>query len=206
MGLVSFIKNLTNKKTNGISTKVVEDSYINAKESIDDYLACLERYKFLKNSDLVGISDIDLENAVMSWMWNKFNKDWSNQYEIIEALPKQCQDVYSCRTVYDEINNGGLNQLFFNSTGQFAIMAQNGFLALGARILSDIMRDSIEIFNKNKKVLAKYNDGKMESFIDSYSEELFESLDNKFYDECEKCELDKLIIRFIKEYSDCFGD
>ena len=79
----------------------------------------------------------------MSWMWGKFNKDWTNQYEIIESLQKPCRDVYACCTVVDEINNGGFNQLFFNSTGQFAKMAREGFRSLGNEALSNIMENAI---------------------------------------------------------------
>jgi len=85
----------------------------------------------------------------MSWTWNKFDEDWKNQYEVIKSLPKPCQDVYACCTVVDKINNGGLNQLFFNSTGQLARMAQDGFLAIGNANLSRIMKVAIEVFNEN---------------------------------------------------------
>ena len=206
MGFVSFVRNIATKKEKRVTTIPDEYCKIDLKRTIYDYVATQKRYEHLKKSEVTDMSDDNLENAVMSWIWNKFNKEWSDQYEIVQSLPKPCQDVYSCRTVFDEINNGGFNQLFFNSTGQFAVMAQRGFLALGAGKLSDIMKESVEIFNANKTVLEKYNDGKMESFIDSYSEELFDALDSKFYSECETCELDKLIIRYIKENADCFGD
>jgi len=95
---------------------------VDFKNSMDDYFQKQEKFKCLKKGELDSITDADLRTAVMSWMWGKFNEDWTNQYEIIESLSKPCQDVYACCTVVDEINNGGLNQLFFNSTGQFANM------------------------------------------------------------------------------------
>ena len=63
------------------------------KESMDDYFRKTETYKHLKKGDLADISDDDLRTAVMSWMWGKFDDDWTNQYEIIESLPKPCRDV-----------------------------------------------------------------------------------------------------------------
>ncbi len=174
------------------------------KKSVNDYSACLERYKHLKNNELANIPDDNLENAVMSWMWNKFNKDWSNQYEVITSLPKPCQDVYSCRTVSDEIDNGGFNQLFYNSTGEFTEMAREGFVAIGSPKLSGIMDNAIRAYKDNKAVLDKYDDGKLESFCESYSEEIFNKLDDEFYKE--ECELRKLIIEHIRKNADCFGD
>jgi len=95
---------------------------VDFKNSMDDYFQKQEKFKCLKKGEFASITDADLRTAIMSWMWGKFNEDWTNQYEIIESLSKPCQDVYACCTVVDEIYNGGLNHLFFNSTGQFANM------------------------------------------------------------------------------------
>ena len=88
--------------------------------SLNDYFHKLEKYKKLSKGEVGSIPDVDLKTAVMSWIRGKFNEDWTNQYEVIESLPKPCRHVYACCTVIDEVSNGGLNQLFFNSTGQFA--------------------------------------------------------------------------------------
>ena len=117
----------------------------------------------------------------MSWMWGKFNEDWVNQYEVIASLPKPCRDVFACCTVVDEINNGGFNKLFFNSTGQFAQMAQEGFQALGSDSLSNIIKHAIEIYEKNRELFEKYNDGTLESFSESYNEKLLDELDRRFF-------------------------
>ena len=140
----------------------------------------------------------------MSWMWGKFNKDWTNQYEVIKALPKPCQDVYACCTVVNEINNGGLNQLFFNSTGQFAVMAQEGFWALGNENMCSIMRNAIEIYENNKGILDKYNDGTLESFSESYNENLFDELDDEF--SIEEPGFDNLLEAYFRKFESVYGD
>lgn len=43
---------------------------------------------------------------------------------------------------------------------------------MGNEKLSNIMRNAIEIYEKNKGLLEKYNDGTLESFSESYSENL----------------------------------
>jgi len=58
-----------------------------------------EKFKCLKKGELGSITDADLRTAVMSWMWGKFNEDWTNQYEIIESLSKPCQDVQENKEV-----------------------------------------------------------------------------------------------------------
>ena len=140
----------------------------------------------------------------MSWTWNKFDEDWKNQYEVIKSLPKPCQDVYACCTVVDKINNGGLNQLFFNSTGQLARMAQDGFLAIGNANLSRIMKVAIEVFNENSDVLEKYNDGSLESFSASYNENFFDKLDDDF--SFQEPKFDSLLETYIRINVSVFGD
>ncbi len=173
-------------------------------KSIDDYFDKQEKFKYLKKGELPSVPDSDLRIAVMSWIWGKFNEEWTNQYEVVESLPKPCQDVYTCCTVVDEINNGGLNQLFFNSTRQFARMAQEGFRALGNETLSSIMEDAIEIYEKNKELLEKYNDGTVKSFSDSYNETLFNQLDGQFFKEVRG--FNGLLETYIRNNESIFGD
>lgn len=191
MGIFDFFKR-KNKLDAGI------------RNSIDDYFQKQEKFKSLKKGEITSLPDSDLRTAVMSWMWGKFDKDWTNQYEVIKALPKPCQNVYACCTVVDEINNGGLNQLFFNSTGQFAEMAQEGFRALCNENLCSIMRNAIEIYEKNKEKLEKYNDGTLESFSESYNENLFDELDDAFSDE--EPGFDSLLEAYIRKNESFYGD
>ena len=163
-----------------------------------------KKFEKLKKGELTLIADDDLRTAVMSWMWSKFNKNWTNEYAIIESMPKPCQDVYACCAVVDEINNGGLNQLFFITAGQFAKMAQDGFAALGNEKLSSVLGAAIEIYQENKELLAKYNDGTIESFSKSYNEKLFDELDEEFSQE--EPEFDRLLLTYIRNNESAFGD
>jgi hypothetical protein len=176
------------------------------KKSIDDHFHKQEQYKHIKKGELASICDSDLRTVAMSWMWGKFNKDWTDQYKVIESLHKPCQDVYACCTIVDEINNGGLIQLFFffNSTGQFAYMAQEGFRALGNKKLRSVIKKAIKVFEKNKKALRKYNDGTMESFMNAYKENLFNKLDDEFTDE--EPEFESFLITYIRKNEYAFGD
>lgn len=174
------------------------------KNSMNDYFQKQEKFKHLKKGELALLPDSDLRTAVMSWIWGKFNEDWTSQFEIINSLHKPCQDTYACCTVVDEINNGGLNQLFFNSTGQFARMAQEGFRALGIENLSSIMIDAIEIYERNKELLDKYNDGTLENYSESYNENLFDELDERFFEE--EPSFDSFLETYIRKNESVFGD
>lgn len=171
---------------------------------LDEYMKKLEQYKHLKKGDIASISDDELSNAVIAWMWGKFNDDWTDEYIVISSLPKPCQNVYACCTVYDEVNNGGLNQFFFNSSGQFANMAKEGFLSIGSEKLSKTMLEAIEIYKRNEKLLEKYDDGTVKGFSESYDEKLFDELDDEFYNE--ESTFNSLLIEYIRKNENAFGD
>lgn len=158
----------------------------------------------LKKGELALLPNDDVRTAVMSWMWGKFNRDWTNQYEVIQSLPKPCQDVYACYTVVDEVNNGGFNQLFLNPTREFSQMAQKGFIAIGSEELSGVLGAAIEIYEKNKELLEKYNDGTIESFSKSYNEKLFDELDDRFSQK--EPEFENQILTYIRNNESVFGD
>jgi len=112
------------------------------KKTVQAFQDKTDSYKDLKSNEIANISDDDLPLAVMSWIWGLFDNDWDNQSEILLGLPHPCQFVYSCRTVIDEVNNGGFNQLYFNSTAMFSKLAEEGFTDIGANKLADIMKQA----------------------------------------------------------------
>lgn len=83
-------------------------------------------------------------------------------------------------------------------------MAQDGFLAIGNVKLSEIIRDAIKAFSDNKEVLENYNDGKLESFLESYTENIFNRLDDDF--SIEEAKFDSLLETYIRKNKSSFGD
>jgi hypothetical protein len=66
------------------------------------------------------------------------------------------------------------------------------------------MRNAIEIYEKNKEILEKYNDGTLESFSASYNENLFNKLDDGFSDE--EPGFDSLLEAYIRKNESVYGD
>ena len=172
------------------------------KEAEEDF----GKYKALKTSDISSIPDEELEDAVMDWMWSKVEEDFNNYEGIIERLPEACQVIYACRTVRDEVNNGGFIQGFFNGKGRFVEMAQIGFYKLGLKNLSEIMTEVITIYNKNVKHLREYDNGTLEGLEKAYEDDLFDRLDEKFYTQCEESDLEKRMLEYIRDNVTSFGD
>ena len=134
-----------------------------------------------------------------------FNDNWSDQVDVVLELPHPCQYVYSCRTIIDEVNNGGFTQLYFNSTGEFAKLAEEGFSEIGSKKLADIMRQANDISVNAKLKLEEYDDGSIETFMKSYEEDFFNGLEDSFYKEIKMCDFGMLLVSYIRDHSDCFG-
>lgn len=176
------------------------------KSHMGDFREKQERFKKLKKGDLSTLPDSDLVTAVMAWMGNKLEgiNDWQKEYELIESLPNPCQNVYGCIVTVGEIDNGGFNQYFYNSTSQYIDMAIEGFEALGLKNLGDLLVSAYHTLMENAERLQKYRDGTLESFMESYKEKVFDKLDKTFYQE--EAGFNEKIVAYIRENQSVFGD
>jgi hypothetical protein len=164
------------------------------------------KHSVLRNKDLDKVADDQLVTTVMDWMWGKFNRDWSDQYEVISSLPKACQDIYSTFTIECEVNNGGFNQCYYNSSKDFTQMAEEGFKAIKAAGFADIMSRANSTYAEIKDDLEKQDDGTLESFSKSYENNPLNELDTEFYAMYEKESLEQLYIDYIRANVQYFGD
>ena len=65
-----------------------------------------------------------IDNELLEKVWSnissKLSKDPEKEYESLLKLSKSEQAIYIIWNLEAEINNGGFNQYYFNSSGQFA--------------------------------------------------------------------------------------
>lgn len=92
-----------------------------------------KKYKIMDEEILKQIPDEDLLQAIFDYICDEvIQNDWKNAYTKVKALPKGFQHIYSLWVLEGEVNNGGFNQYFFNSSGQFVDEAYDGCIAIGA--------------------------------------------------------------------------
>ena len=173
-------------------------------KGIFSFFLQMKKYKTLKKGEIASIPNSNLRDVIMYWIWNKIDHADTDQYEVIASLAQPCRNVFACCTIADEVGNGGLNQLFYNSTRQFTKIAQDGFLAIGSEKLYGIMADAICIYEENKELLERYHDGTDENFSASYQEHLFDKLDTEFINEITG--FDNLLEVYIRKNQDAFAD
>lgn len=79
------------------------------------------------------------------------------------------------------MSNGGINQYFWNSAGQFAVEAVAALRTIGMSDHADIIGAAIATFIENEPELRPFRqDGSLDAFSASYELETFEDLDQRF--------------------------
>jgi len=83
-------------------------------------------YKKLTSKILDSIPDDKLEQTIFDNIYEIIGDDYKNELNNVKKLTKGQQAFFSTWILEGEINNGGFNQFYFNSSGQYAEMAEIG--------------------------------------------------------------------------------
>lgn len=156
-------------------------------------------YEKLSPEIFETIPDDKLEQAIMDNIDTNFENGEQYTLEKISKLTKGQQAVFSTWWLEAEVNNGGFNQFYFNSSGQFAEMAEIGFKVIGAQKFSELTSRANNIFTENKERLEEFDDGTVESFSESYKDNPLNDLDTEFYELYESENIGDLRIKYIRE-------
>lgn len=114
----------------------------------------------------------------------------------IDKLTGPQQNLYFNQCLEAEINNGGFNQYFFNSSGSYANETLHSLKAIGANKTADILLSAINQFPNAtvpKNTIERHN---ILEQIEDDADKVFEELDNLFYAYSE--DLNKLNIEYIR--------
>jgi len=146
---------------------------------------------------LKKIPDANLEQAIMDFIECHAQRKGVSQYDIIKTLSPGFLAIYTTWWVEAEVFNGGFNQYFFNSSGDFASEAIAGFDLIGTPALARLMERAIAINHENQEKNKKLKVPRtLEAFSKSYKGNPLNKLDDEFY--LHMKELSKARIRFIR--------
>ena len=143
----------------------------------------------LLSSQNLNDSVIELDNFISELC------EWG---ENMDALTDAQTNFYYNQNLEREINNGGFNQYFVNSSGDFAHETINSLGTIGANHTADILQSAIDQF-PNKKVPRDRDEridlvGQIEETVN----EKWEELDQKFFEY--KDDLTSLNIEYVKKH------
>ena len=194
LGVLKFFgcKGQTEKQPTDLTTQEILNS-------VDDFMN-RPIYKELSTGIIDSIPDNNLEQAVIDNIYEQIGDDYKKELENVKKLTKGQQAMFSVWWVEAEVNNGGFNQFYFNSSGQYAEMAVDGFELFRATKHADLMRRANLIYSANQERLEEFNDGTMESFSESYENNPLNALDEEFYELSKSESLNELRIKYIREH------
>ena len=141
------------------------------------------RFRELRPEVLGPLPDDDLPAAVYEHVLHHCLPDLGHEVDIVTGLPKAIQAVYATALLDNDVNNGGFNQFFWNSSGEFALLALEGLELFGATDHAAVVRKAIATYEAERVVLERYReDGSSEAFSESYKHTTLGQCDEAYYD------------------------
>ena len=141
-----------------------------------------ERFRRLTPELLAGLSADEIGDAIVQHVHLRVAGEWGHEARVIRSLPTGVQAIYATWLVDAEVNNGGFNQYFFNSSGQYAGEALAGYELLEAEEYAAVMRSAIATFEIDRQRLAPYYEAHtLESFSESYRHTGLGEVDQRYY-------------------------
>lgn len=177
---------------------------------------CSERTKQNNNKSLMQTplteqiidttSDNMLLEVVYDNLFRKLSPAYDKEYEIVLSWNKSRQAIYMISRLEAEVNNGGYNQFYFNSSGQFAAALPEALKLVGATKFADLTERANSIFEKEKSKITEAQDGTVEGFSKSYENNPLNKFDEEFYKLNDVENLQKIQVDYIRKNKKEFTD
>jgi hypothetical protein len=160
-------------------------------------------YKQLTPEILASIPDDKLEQAIIDYVFEKVARRYDQEAQIVRRMSVGIRAIHATWVVEAEVNNGGFNQFFWNSSGQYAADAVAAFNLLEMPTLAQLMQRAIDTHEKEAIRLAQFKQrGSLEAFSESYKENPLNNLDEEFYETAKSLSVTR--VAFIRKRPELF--
>jgi hypothetical protein len=130
--------------------------------------------------NLASIADDQVEYAILDYVYARMKGH--EEAEVLATMPAGIRALYLTAGVEEEVNNGGFNQYYWNSTGKFADQAVAAFEFFGAHQYAALMQEANRVHAAEAAQIEKFKEqGTLQAFSDSYKASKLEPLDERFY-------------------------
>ena len=207
MGLITTILNLfgcsgQTKKDGGKLSKETEEQLANSVEAFKNR----QIHKELTEQIIDATSDDNLLQVVFDNLSEKQPTDYEKEYETVMSWNKSRQAIYMIWALEAEVNNGGYNQFYFNSSGQFYKHLPDVLKLVGANKFADLTQRANETFEKENPKITQHQDGTLEGFSKSYDDNPLNKFDDEFYDLYKAENLQQIQVDYIRKNKKDFID
>lgn len=156
-------------------------------------------HRTLTTSIIDTTPDDHLLQMVIANVLAKLPGDEEARYPAVLSLPKAQQAVYIVWWLEAEVNNGGYNQYYYNSTGEFAELAPQALRYIGASKFAHLTTKANAVYESEMKKILENQDGTIESFSISYDGNPLNRFDEAFYKLSEQESLRQILVDFIRK-------
>ncbi len=154
--------------------------------------------------------DTTSEDKLLFLVFNVLSQKQAGEYEDefkkVMSWNASQQAIYMIWLLESEVNNGGYNQFYYNSSGQFYKLLPDALKLIGANKFADLTERANKIYEQEKDKITKHQDGSVEGFSKSYDNNPLNKLDDEFYNLYKKEDLEKLQIDYIRSHKQDFID
>lgn len=151
-------------------------------------------------------SDEMLLEVVYDNLYRKLSAAYDKEYEIVMSWNRSRQAIYMIVQLEAEVNNGGYNQFYSNSSGQFAKSLPEALKLVGATKFADLTERANNTFEKEKSKITEHQDGTVEGFSKSYENNPLNKFDDEFYKLNNTKNLQKIQVDYIRKNKKEFTD
>ena len=207
MGLIATILNLfgcsgqTKKNDSGLS-KEMEEQLAQSVEAFKNRAI----HKELTEQNIDTTQDDNLLQVVFDNLSEKQPTNYEKEYETVMSWNKSRQAIYMIWSLEAEVNNGGYNQFYFNSSRQFYKHLPDALRLVGATKFADLTKRANETFEKENPKITQHQDGTIEGFSKSYDDNPLNKYDDEFYDLYKTENLQQIQVDYIRKNKKEFID
>lgn len=131
---------------------------------------------------LDSLSDDEIEFEIFDKILELIGNNFKDEHKIVCGLPSGLTYFYATWLLESEVNNGGFNQFFYNSSVNFIDEARDGLVYFGDIKLKELLDEAVEIFMNEIDMQIKTREiGTIEAFSESYEKSNLDTMDSKFY-------------------------
>jgi Domain of unknown function (DUF4375) len=163
-------------------------------------------HKVLTLEIIDSASDDEIFHIVLDNLSEKLPRDNKKEYETVTSWTKAQQAIYIIWWLDAEVNNGGFNQFYENSSGQYAELLPAALKLIGATKHQYLMVQANNCHRREIEQITRYMDGTVEGFVKSYDDNPLNKFDTQFYKLESKENLQKLMVNFIRQNKENFID
>ena len=156
-------------------------------------------HKTLTENIIDETSDDDLLQIVFDNLSAK-QSDYSNEFEIVMSWNKSRQAIYIIWLLETEVNNGGFNQFYSNSSGEFSVFLPEVLKLVGAEKFAVLAKNANDVFENENQKITQSQDGTIEGFSKSYEDNPLNELDDVFYELYNEENLHQIQIDYIRKH------